>query len=175
MNIGLLVLRIVVGVLFAGHGAQKLFAWFGGHGLAGTGGFFESVGLGPGRATAIMAGLSELAGGLLFALGLVTPLAAALMSAVMFVAIASVHWRQGLWVTDGGVEYPLVLVAVAFAVTAVGPGRYSLDHALGIDGAGLGWALAALAAALLGAVFALGVGRAFAHRHQPGGARPAGT
>jgi putative oxidoreductase len=174
MNIALLVLRIVVGALFVGHGAQKLVGWFGGAGLTGTGDFFESLGLGPGRTTALMAGAAELAGGLLLALGLLTPLAAALISATMLVAIASVHWRQGLWVTDGGIEYPLVLLAAAFAIASIGAGRYSLDHALGIDDAGLGWGLAALAAGLLGAVCALLLGRAFAHRHARG-PRPAGA
>ena len=174
MNVALLVLRIVVGVLFAGHGAQKLFGWFGGHGLAGTGGFFDSLGLGPGRATALMAGMSELFGGLLFALGLVTPLATALISAVMFVAIMSVHWRQGLWVTEGGIEYPLVLVAVAFAVAASGPGEYSLDHAFGLDDDGVAWGVGAVAAGLLGALFAFAIGRLHA-RGEAGGPRPAGT
>src|ERR1700754_4705021 len=146
MNVALLVLRIVVGVLFAGHGAQKLFGWFGGHGLEGTGGFFDSLGLGPGRTTALLAGMAEFFGGLLFALGLATPLASALICAVMFVAIMSVHWRQGLWVTEGGIEYPLVLVAVAFAVAATGAGKYSLDHALGLDYDGVAWGVGAVAA-----------------------------
>src|SRR3954447_13022938 len=139
MDLALLVLRLVIGALFVGHGAQKLFGMFGGHGLAGTGGFFESVGLGPGRHTALMAGAAELVGGLLFAFGLLTPLGAALISATMLVAIASVHWRAGVWVSEGGIEYPLVLVTTTCAVAAIGAGRYSLDHALQIDDNGLQW------------------------------------
>lgn len=107
-----MVLRIVVGALFAGHGAQKLFGFFGGHGVNATGGFFESLGLRPGGIMALAAGLAELAGGALFALGL---LAAALMIAVMVTAIATVHWHSGVWVTNGGFEYNLVLAIVAFS------------------------------------------------------------
>src|SRR4051794_23830299 len=150
MDVALLVLRVVVGALFAGHGLQKLLGWFGGHGLAGTGGFFDSIGLSPGRVTAAAAGMSELLGGVLFAVGLATPLAAALLIAVMTAAIVRVHWRQGLWITEGGAEYSAVLIAVAFAVSAIGAGDLSLDHALGIDDAGLGWGLGALAVGVLG-------------------------
>jgi putative oxidoreductase len=117
MAIGLLVLRIVAGALFAGHGAQKLFGFFGGHGLNATGSVFESLGLRPARIMALAVGLAELAGGALFALGLLTPLAAALMIVVMVTAIATVHWHSGVWVTDGGFEYNLVLATVAFSVT----------------------------------------------------------
>src|SRR3979409_2753952 len=112
MPLGLLVLRIVVGALFVGQGAQKLFGFFGGHGLDGTGAFFESLGLRPGRMMAIAAGLSELTGGALFALGLLTPLAATLLIAVMVAAIATVHGRNGVWVTNRGFEYNVVLAAV---------------------------------------------------------------
>jgi putative oxidoreductase len=174
VSVGLLVLRVVIGGLFIGHGAQKLFGWFGGHGPRGTGGFFESLGLRPGRVMALGAGLAELCGGVLFACGLLTPLAAALLIAVMVVAIATVHWTHGLWVTEGGFEYNLVLVAAAFAVAAIGAGEWSLDNALGLDVAGAGWALAALAAGLLGGVVAIAVGR-FAARHQVGGTAPAGV
>jgi putative oxidoreductase len=117
MAIGLLVLRIVAGALFARHGAQRLFGFFGGHGPNATGGFFESLGPRPARLMALAVGLAELAGGALFAVGLLSPLAAALMIAVMLTAIATVHWHSGVWVTDGGFEYNLVLATVAFSVT----------------------------------------------------------
>lgn len=165
MNLGLLVLRVIVGGLFIGHGAQKLFGWFGGYGPEGTGSFFESLGLAPGRLMAIAAGLGEFAGGLLFALGLLTPLAAALLIAVMAVAVATVHWSKGLWATGGGYEYNLVLAAVMFAVSGIGAGRWSLDHAFALHIAGAGWALAALAAGLLSAIIAIASGRFGARRH----------
>ena len=171
MELGLLVIRVVVGLLFVGHGTQKLFGWFGGHGLNGTGGFFDSLGMRPGKQHAFIAGLAEAGGGLLFALGLLTPLAAAALIAVMAVAIATVHAKNGLWVTSNGYEYNLVLVAVAFAVASIGAGDWSLDNALGLDIAGAGWGLAALGAGLLGALGAIASGR-LASRHADGGAQP---
>lgn len=150
MSLGLLVIRVLVGVLFAGHGAQKLFGWFGGAGPDGTAATFERAGLRPGRLHARLAGLGELGGGALLALGLLTPLAAAALIGVMTAAVIVVHAHNGLWITQQGYEYNLVLAAVAFALVAVGPGAWSLDHALGIEATGAGWALAALAAGLLG-------------------------
>src|SRR5436190_1798264 len=102
MNIGLLVVRIVVGLYFVGHGAQKLFGVAGGHGPTGTGQFFESMGMRPGKLNALAAGTAELSAGVLLALGLLTPLAAALVTAVMVVAIATVHIGKGFWNSDGG-------------------------------------------------------------------------
>jgi putative oxidoreductase len=157
MNAALLVLRVVVGALFVGHGAQKLFGWFGGHGPDATGKFFESVGMTPGRTMAILAGASELLGGFLLACGLVTPAAAATLSAVMLVAIWTVHRGNGIWVTENGYEYNLVLLAVVFAVTVAGAGDWSLDSLLGLDIGGAGWALAQLAAGVVGAGLALGL------------------
>jgi putative oxidoreductase len=110
------------------------------------------MGLRPGRKMAAMAGTAEIAGGALLALGLVTPLAAALVIAVMTIAIAIVHWRHGPWVAEGGWEYSVVLIAVAFAVTAAGPGKYSLDHVLDLDLAGVGWALIALGVGVISAL-----------------------
>ena len=159
MNLGLLAIRVVVGLLFVGHGAQKLFGWFGGQGPAGTGAFFESLGLRPGRQIALAAGAAEIAGGILFAAGLVTPLGAALISAVMLVAIWTVHRSNGLWITDGGFEYNLVLLALAFGVSGIGAGAWSLDRVLGLDLAGAGWALAELALAGIGAILALAFAR----------------
>lgn len=162
MDIALLALRLVVGLLMAGHGAQKLFGAFGGHGLQGTGAFFESLGLRPGRRHAAAAGVAELAGGLLLVLGLVTPLGAAMVIAVMVVAVLTVHLAKGPWVTDGGFEYNLVLVACAFTLAGAGPGEISLDDAIGWmpDITGTGWAFGALAAGVLGGLGALLVGRA---------------
>lgn len=160
MELGLLVLRLVVGLLFVGHGAQKLFGSFGGHGIAGTGGFFASLGLRPGRPMAIAAGLSELVGGLLLALGLVTPLAALLIISTMVTAVATVHISKGPWVTEGGYEYNLVLATVAFAVAAIGPGAWSLDAVLDLDVAGVTWALGALVLGLVGGLGVVVAGRA---------------
>jgi putative oxidoreductase len=165
--LGLLVLRVVVGALFVGHGAQKLFGWFGGAGLDATRGFFESVGLRPGRTMALAAGLAEITGGLLFALGLLTPLAAALLIAVMASAIATVHWPNGVWATEGGFEYNLVVIAAAFSVTATGPGKWSLDRVLGLHVAGTRWALGALLAGVLGAIVTLAARRLRARGGSP--------
>jgi putative oxidoreductase len=159
MNLGLLILRLTVGVLFMGHGAQKLWGMFGGHGLAATGGFFEGLGLRPGRLHASLAGLSELVGGLLLALGLLTPVAAALLSAVMLMAISTVHASKGVWATEGGYEYNLVLLAAVFAVSATGAGEWSLDHALALNLSGTGWALAELGAGAAAAAVTLASAR----------------
>ncbi|MFL5909398.1 MAG: DoxX family protein [Gaiellaceae bacterium] len=149
MSAALLVLRIVPGLLFMGHGLQKLVpARYSPPLLHATGpaqmaGFFEQIGLRPGLLTATLAGLGELGGGLLIALGLVTPLAAVLLAAVMTTAILTVHLRKGIWSTEGGFEYPLVMLTVAYAVAAIGPGAYSVDSWAGIGNwAGVHWAAA---------------------------------
>jgi putative oxidoreductase len=130
LAVGLLIIRVVVGLLFVGHGAQKLFGWFGGYGPKGTGGWMESIGMKPGVLMAVAAGLMELVGGALFAAGLFTPLAAALITLTMLGAIVKVHWKNGIWVTANGYEYPLVLVAVVIGVAFAGAGSYSLDALL---------------------------------------------
>ena len=127
MDIGLLVLRLAVGLTMAAHGSQKLFSWFGGHGLAGTGGFMESLGFRPGRLQAALAGIAEFGGGLLIALGLLTPLGAAMVIAVMVVAIGTVHLPKGFFVSDGGFEYNLMIIASSVALAFTGPGAYSID------------------------------------------------
>ncbi|MFT8320051.1 MAG: DoxX family protein [Bacillus sp. (in: firmicutes)] len=127
INIGLLIIRLVVGLLFVGHGSQKLFGWFGGYGLKGTGGWFESIGMKPGVTMALFAGLAELIGGLLFALGLLTPLAGILIAGTMLMAIIKVHAPNGLWSTANGYEYNLTLLAVAIGIAMIGPGKYALD------------------------------------------------
>ena len=175
MDIALLALRVVVGLFFAGHGAQKLFGSFKGHGLEGTAGFFESLGLRPGRRHAMAAGAAELVGGVLLVLGLITPLAAAMIIAVMVVAVITVHASKGPWVTDGGYEYNAVVIAAMFCLAGAGPGEISLDDALGWmpDITGTGWAFAALAAGVLGGLAAILSGRAAAARATP--APPAGA
>lgn len=160
MSLALLVLRLVPGLLFAGHGAQKLFGLFGGAGLEATAAGFEQGGLRPGRLHAWAAGATELGAGLLLALGLFTPFAAAGLIGVMTTAIIVVHGSRGVWNTEGGFEYNLTLIAVAFALAGVGAGSWSLDHVFGFDLAGVGWALAALAAGLLGGAAAVAAGRA---------------
>jgi putative oxidoreductase len=145
MDTGLLILRVVVGLLLAGHGSQKLFGWFGGHGIEGTGGFFHGLGYRPGKRWAVVAGMSEFGGGVLLALGLLTPLAAAAIIGTMFNAVTSVHAKNGPWVSDGGWEYTLVIAASATTAAFAGPGAASLDNALGWDLSGTAWGLAALA------------------------------
>src|SRR5258705_6827010 len=127
MSIGLLILRLVVGLALAGHGTQKLFGWFGGYGLNGTAGFLEQLGFIPGRRNALFAGLAETAGGLLLALGLATPVAAAMIVAVMMVAAVSVHLKHGFFAHNQGYEYTLVLAIAALTIAFTGPGPISLD------------------------------------------------
>jgi putative oxidoreductase len=147
--------RVTIGLLFVGHGSQKLFGWFGGGGPEGTGKFFESIGLRPGRRYALTAGTAEAAGGALFAVGAATPLAAAAISATMITAIKTVHWEKGVWSAGGGYEYNLVLLAAVFGLTENGPGPSSVDGVLGKKRWGTAWALAALAAGAAGSAAAL--------------------
>jgi putative oxidoreductase len=133
VSAGLLVARLVLGLLLAGHGAQKLFGWFGGYGLAGTGGFFESLGFRPGRAFAAAASLAEIAGGQLVALGLLGPVGPAVIISVMVVAAISVHWEHGIFATTNGIEVPLLYATGALALALTGYGAYSLDALLGLQ------------------------------------------
>jgi putative oxidoreductase len=159
MNTGLLILRVVIGLLFVGHGAQKLFGIWGGHGLAGTAEFFEAIGLKPGRIHATSAGLLEFGGGVLLALGLLTPIASAALIAVVTAAVIAVHYPKGLWSTDGGYEYNLVLASAAFALASIGPGAWSLDHALSLYWHGVLWAVGALLVGAVGGIAAVASGR----------------
>ncbi|MCY9135376.1 DoxX family protein [Bacillus atrophaeus] len=127
LSVGLLIIRLIIGLLFVGHGAQKLFGWFGGHGLKGTGGWFESIGMKPGVTVALLAGLSELFGGIMFALGFLTPLAGIIIVGTMVMAIVKVHGANGLWVTNNGYEYNLTLLAVTIGIALTGPGQYAVD------------------------------------------------
>lgn len=126
IDAGLLIIRLVVGLIFAGHGAQKLFGWFGGYGLKGTGGYLDSIGMKPGVLMALIAGLGELVGGLLFAAGVLTWVGAVLIAATMVVAIVKVHGKNGLWVTSNGYEYNLILIAIVVGVALIGPGALVL-------------------------------------------------
>jgi putative oxidoreductase len=151
MDQGLLLLRLVFGLSMAAHGSQKLFGWFGGYGLAGTGGFFEGLGFRPGKLFAFAAGLSELAGGLLIALGLLGPVGPALVVAVMIVAAVTVHLKNGFFATSSGIEITLLFAAAAVAIALTGPGRFSADALLGLHFSDLiVWVV--LLAGLIGAV-----------------------
>ncbi|MCX6020402.1 MAG: DoxX family protein [Chloroflexi bacterium] len=132
MDSGLLLLRVMIGLLMAGHGAQKLFGWSGGPGLGGLTGYLRSLGFRPAAFWAFTGALGEFGGGLLLALGLFTPLAASLIISSMLVAAFSMHWRNGLWITNGGYEYTLTTGVVAAALGLTGPGAVSLDAALGL-------------------------------------------
>src|SRR5687767_14756728 len=155
MAIGLLVLRVVLGLTLAAHGMQKLAGWFGGYGLKGTGQFFEQLGFVPGKRSAFLAGLAETGGGLLLVLGLATPAAAAAFVATMLVAVVTVHGKNGFFATQGGYEYNLVLAVAALSLAFTGPGALSLDGLLGIEFAGAAGGVSALVAGTVGAAFQL--------------------
>ena len=131
-DLAALVVRLVQGSLLAGHGAQKLFGTFGGHGLEGTSGFMEMLGLRPGRPWAFLSGLCEFGGGVLTALGLLNPLGPIGVIASMSMATAKAHWGKPIWVTEGGAELPVTNTAISTALLLSGPGKYSLDRTLGI-------------------------------------------
>ncbi len=159
MTLGRLALRMAVGGFFVGHGTQKLFGWFGGGGLEKTGQGFQAMGLAPGRRNALGAGLAEAGGGALLLAGLATPMAAAALIAVMTTAIRTVHLKNGPWNTNGGYEYPVVMIATLLALADAGPGALSLDDALGIERHGAPWLATALALGLAGSYAATELGR----------------
>jgi putative oxidoreductase len=132
LSIGLLIARVVIGLLMAAHGTQKLFGWFGGYGLNQTGEFFVQLGFRPGRTFAAAASVSEVTSGLLVALGFLGPVGPALMISVMIVAAITVHWEHGLFATNNGVEVPLLYATAALGFALAGYGAYSLDTWLGI-------------------------------------------
>lgn len=147
LSSGLLIARVVLGALMVAHGGQKLFGWLGGYGLKGTAGFFEQIGFRPGILFATAASVGEITSGVLVALGLFGPVGPALMIAVMLVAALSVHLGHGLFAATNGVEVPLLYAAGALGLALVGPGRFSLDAALGITA----WWTPALTFAVLAA------------------------
>ncbi len=124
-DLGILIIRLVLGLTFVGHGSQKLFGWFGGHGIKGTGGWMESVGIKPGVLMAVFAGVLEFVGGLLFATGFWFTLGAAMIVLAMLGAM-KVHLPNGYWADKGGIEYPFVIIAIAIGLALIGPGAYSL-------------------------------------------------
>jgi len=131
-DIGLLILRLAVGGLLAGHGSQKLFGWFSGPGLKGIAGWLESMGLTPGTLWATAASTSEFGGGVLTTLGFLHPLGPLGTMGAMIMATAKAHWGKPIWVAQEGAELPVINMASALALTLTGPGRFSLDHVLGI-------------------------------------------
>jgi putative oxidoreductase len=157
MDIALLVVRLI-GLGLAAHGAQKLFGWFGGYGIAGTGGFMESLGFRPGRLFATAAGLSEFAGGLLLVLGLGGAIGPMLIVATMIVAIGSVHLEKGFFATNGGYELPLTNIALVLLLAFTGYGALSLDAVFGIAlSTGVTWGLIGLG--VVGGLVNLGLRR----------------
>lgn len=131
-NLAALLLRVVLGGLLAGHGAQKLFGSFNGPGLEGTSGFMDMLGLKPGKPWAVMAGLSEFGGGVLTLLGLLNPVGPIGIIGAMSMATTKAHWGKPIWVTEGGAELPVLNITAATALILNGPGKYSLDRALGL-------------------------------------------
>lgn len=152
MKIGMAVLRALLGGLLIGHGTQKLFGWFGGHGPEGTGRFLESLGFRPGERHALLAGAAETAGGASLALGWMTPLGGAAVTGTIATALREVHAPRGPWITEGGWEYTAVILASVFAIVEAGPGPLSLDAARGRARWGPAWAIAQLAAGMAGSV-----------------------
>jgi putative oxidoreductase len=155
MEIGLLMLRLALGTTLVLHGTQKLFGWFGGPGFRETAKGMESLGFVPGRRAALLAGLAEVGGGALLALGLFTPVAAATSLALMLVAMVSVHLSNGFFVQNGGYEYNIILALAALSLAFTGPGALSLDSLTGLTLNGPAWGLAALLLGLSGGAIQL--------------------
>ncbi len=132
LSLGLLILRLVAGLMIAGHGAQKLFGWFGGAGFAKMVQGFQMQGFKPAWLWICLVILGELGGGLSLATGFLTPLGAAGIVGAMFMAIFKVHWRNGFWNSNRGLEFPLALLTIAVSLGFTGPGNYSLDSLFGI-------------------------------------------
>ncbi len=156
---GMLLLRLVVGLTMAAHGAQKLLGWFGGPGFAGTARFLEQMGFRAGELHAVLSGGAELGGGVLLALGLLTPLGAAAVTGSMLAATATVTWENGFISAKGGYEYNLVLIASALAIALAGPGRLSLDRALGLRLSGWRWGVGAAVLAVVTSAVVVSVRR----------------
>jgi putative oxidoreductase len=153
MSEGLFLLRVVFGLMMAAHGAQKLLGWFGGYGLTGTGGYFEGLGFRPGRLFAAAAGGTEILSGLLMTLGFLGPVGPALMVSVMIVAAISVHWKNGLFAQNGGIEMALLYAVAGATLAFTGPGRLSVDALLGFTA--LSSPLIAVLALIIGVIGAV--------------------
>ena len=158
MKLGRLIARVIIGGLFFGHGTQKLFGWFGGPGLEDTEKMMDKLDMKPPKEQALLASWAETAGGTLLVLGFLTPLAAATLTGSMVTAIRKVHLPNGLWATNQGYEYNLALIGALAALLDGGPGRPSLDSALGIECTGPGWTIASLAAGVAGSTLAIEMG-----------------
>ena len=160
MDAGILLARVVFGLLMAAHGTQKLFGWFGGYGLAGTAGFFEGLGFRPGRLFAATAASTEIVAGVLMTLGLLGPVGPALFVSLMIVAAVTVHWQHGLFAQNQGIELPLLYGVVGAMLALTGPGAFSVDAALGLtelSAPAMAWAM--LAVAVLGGLANLAIRR----------------
>ena len=155
MDIGLLLLRLALGLTLVAHGTQKLFGWLGGPGLSGTGQFFTVLGFPPSRRHALMAALGETVSGTLLAVGLATPVAAAIVVSLMLVAIVAIHLGKGFFAQNHGYEYPLVLAMAALTLAFTVPGSFSIDALRGLLRSGTFWGMAALLAGLVGGGTAL--------------------
>lgn len=132
VSLGLLIIRVALGVTFFLHGSQKLFGWFGGGGITGTARYLEGLGIRPGRFWAILVGVGEFGGGVLIGMGYLTVLGAFLIIITMVVAISAAAGRHGFWAQHGGYEYNLLIIAVALALIFTGPGMYSFDYTSGV-------------------------------------------
>ena len=159
MQIGRFLARAVIGSLFIGHGAQKLFGSFGGPGIEGTSGMMESLDLRPARPNAYAAGGAEAGGGALLLAGLATPFACAALIGTMITAVRKVHLPNGPWAANGGYEYNVALIAALVALAEDGPGDLSLDRLLGMERRGPAWGLVALVAGLVASTLAIELGR----------------
>lgn len=159
LDVGLLLLRLVVGLLLVGHGLQKLTGWFGGPGREGNARYLESLGYRRAQTLSSLHGVAELGGGALIGLGLLTPLAATAIIAVMVNAVVTAHAGNGLWVQDGGYEYPLVLGSLAASLALTGTGRFGLDAVLGWASSAT-WSVLGIGTGLLVGFVVLWLGRA---------------
>lgn len=172
VSTGLLIMRLVLGLIMAAHGAQKLFGWFNGPGLEGFAGGLERLGVRPGRPWAMIAGVVEFGGGLLVAAGLLTPVAALFLAGDLLVAILTVHITKGFWNSHGGYEYPLALIGGLVALSLIGPGPLSIDERIPLQLPQPGSWLVIVIVVLLGVIAAVAVPRMQGAGQAEGAKRP---